>query len=327
MLKGYRESSMSIWDGRIDDGEEYDSFRWHQYIKPLDLGSDIEYNNDKLAFVLIGYELDEGILANKGKVGAKFGSRHIRKNLCNKPCSFSQELKIYDGGNVSFVDNVESSQETLAIIVEKCIKNNYFPIVIGGGHDLSYGSLKGIINTLNDDDNFGMITFDAHFDFRKSDISTSGSMFYQIYEDMKKKNINYNYLAIGIQKSANTVRLFKRADQYNAKYILSQDLSREKIKLNEYIIDSFMEDLDKVYVCVCMDVFASAFAPGVSSPQPMGIYPETFLVLLKHLMKNKKMIAFDVAETSPGLDQTSNTAGLAALIIYSLVNFYGEIYL
>ena len=42
--------------------------------------------------------------------------------------------------------------------------------------------------------------------------------------------------------------------------------------------------VDSVMVTVDADVVSSAFAPGVSAPQPLGLDPETVVRLLKHLL-------------------------------------------
>jgi formiminoglutamase len=327
MLTEYHPADMSLWHGRIDSEVDYDSFRWHQYIQGLDLSKDITSNQDRLAFVLIAYQIDEGIRLNKGRIGASEGPDKIREFLCNKPCSFNNDLKIYDGGNISLKTTVESAQQTLASLVKKCLNNNYFPIVIGGGHDLSYGSMSGILNHLDlKKNNFGIINFDAHFDLREHERSTSGTMFNQIYRDIKAIPSPFNHLSIGIQKSSNTVSLFKFAKMINSKYMLAQDINLANIAINEYKLNEFLKDLDNIYVCCCCDVFSSPYAPGVSSPQPMGIEPDLFLVMLKQIIDTKKLVAFDIAEVSPRLDDSSATASLGALIVYSLINYMGEKY-
>ena len=325
-MLGYRKPNMAIWHGRIDSETDYRSFRWHQYIKELDLSGKIEVAPTKLSFVLIGYNVDEGIILNSGRAGAKSGSTKIREFLINKPCSFSQEIKIFDGGNVEYTSSVEQAQETLAELVDKCLSNNYFPIIMGGGHDIAYGTMSGLINHFDVvKQNFGIINFDAHFDLRPYKRSTSGTMFRQIHDDIINRGGKFNHLTIGIQKSGNTLSLFDYAKEINSEYILAGDMTHENTAINHYRVGEFVKKQDLIYMTVCCDVFASAFAPGVSSPQPMGIEPEAFLDLFKDILISRKVVAFDIGEVSPTLDSSNTTASLGALIIYSLVNFLGEI--
>ncbi|WP_423363851.1 formimidoylglutamase [Mycoplasma sp. P36-A1] len=325
MNKYYEQADMSLWHGRIDSEEDYYSFRWHQYIKPLDLDKEIPETTEGHSIVIIGYKVDEGIALNKGKRGAANAPDIVRDFLCNKPCSFTQELKLYDGGNIKFVDSVENSQKALGKLVAELLKKGYFPIVIGGGHDVSYGNMSGVYNAINlNKEKIGFINFDAHFDNRPSTQSTSGTMFRQIRNDMQKIDAKFNHMTIGVQKSGNTLALFKYAEEVGTKHILARNVTMERKEINEYILSEFIKDLDHIYITVCTDVFSSAFAPGVSAPQPMGIMPDRFMELFRFLTSSGKVVSFDIAEISPDLDRSNTTSALGSIIIYGLVAQFAE---
>lgn len=325
MNKHYEKPNMDVWQGRVDSEEDYYSFRWHQYIKPIDLEQDIPYLENSLGFIIVGYKVDQGIELNKGQRGAAKAPDVVRRQLCNKPCSFTPDLVLYDGGNINYVDSVENAQKALSEVVSKILKSGFFPIVIGGGHDVSYGTMSGLYNILNlSKEKIGFINFDAHFDNRPSTISTSGTMFRQIRNDMASINEKFNHLTIGVQKSSNTLALFKYAEEVGTQHILARNITIERKEVNEYIISEFIKDLDHVYVTVCSDVFASAFAPGVSAPQPMGIMPDRFMELLRYILQSGKVRAFDIAEISPELDNGTTTSALGSTIIYGLVSQIAE---
>ena len=84
-------------------------------------------------------------------------------------------------------------------------------------------------------------------------------------------------------------------------------------------IEYFIEQHNHLYVTICSDVFNSAYAPGVSAPQPFGLDPETVLKFIKYVFRSNKVIAFDIAEVSPRFDHDNNTAKLAAVIIYAII--------
>lgn len=317
----YEKGDLSLWSGRVDSEIDYDSFRWHQIIKLIDLQEDFEIASSDLSFILIGYQIDEGIKINKGRVGASKGPNRVRSILSNRPCSFSQEVRIYDGGNVNFVDTVKNAQLKLASLVTKCLQKGYFPIVIGGGHDVAYGTMTGTINYLEQyGEDLASINFDAHFDMRSAKESTSGTMFNQIYYDLLERNKRFHHLTVGIQKSSNTTSLFKFTKQINSPYILARDFNYEhKYEIMKKIFQ-FMANEKNLYLTVCTDVFASPYAPGVSSPNPLGIMPDLFLDVLKDLLSSKKVRAFDIAEVAPDLDVSDATATLASLIVYTIVN-------
>lgn len=61
-------SAMEYWDGRVDSTTDYDAFRWHQWVKPLDLNQEVEIPESKLAFAFIGFCSEQGVKRNKGRV-------------------------------------------------------------------------------------------------------------------------------------------------------------------------------------------------------------------------------------------------------------------
>jgi formiminoglutamase len=166
-----------------------------------------------------------------------------------------------------------------------------------------------------------VVSFDAHFDLRPAEAgANSGTSFAQIAGRCRATGQKMRYLCIGVQRSANTVRLLRRADELGVEHVLARDISDHRLAEVEERIDHFVDGLDAVYLTVCADVVSSAFAPGVSAPQPLGLDPETVLRLAKHVVAGGKTVSFDVAEVSPRFDSDNNTAKVAAIFIYALVD-------
>lgn len=324
--KLYSMTDESNWDGRIDSVDDFDSFRWHQWVKPLDLRDETNKPFEgQLGFAFLGFACDMGIQRNKGRSGAAYGPESIRRELAPLPCRFSKEVMLFDAGNISCEDaSLEQAQEALATAVQKILDLNLFPILLGGGHEIAFGHYKGIINHLNNKDkkeNLGIINFDAHFDLRPyNENVSSGTMFRQIADYTAENDLNYSYFCIGIQKYSNTVNLFKTADELGVNYILAKDISHMDFYALVEKLDDFINDQDHIYITICSDVFSSAFAPGVSAPQPLGLDPEKVLIFLNYILKSKKAISFDIAEVSPRFDLDNNTSNLASVMIFSVVN-------
>ncbi len=328
----YKAIDKTLWQGRIDSDSNFDAFRWHQWVKPIDLREEnlIPYQG-KLGFAFLGFCCDEGVKRNKGRTGAAKGPESIRKELANLPCRFTKEVKIFDAGDI-FCENIslEESQNLLSKAIEKILKLNLFPIVLGGGHEIAFGHYKGILNYLNQSNTnpkIGIINFDAHFDLRPyPNGGSSGTMFRQISDICKEKDLKYSYLCIGVQKHSNTIDLFKTADNLGAEYMLAKDIvDSDNWNVLEKL-DGFIKFQDEVYITICSDVFSSAFAPGVSASQPLGLDPERVLKFLKYILKSNKVISFDIAEVSPRFDQDNVTANLASVLIFSIVNSLCEIH-
>lgn len=323
----YIPGNSENWIGRIDSFDDYDAYRWHQWVKFIDLrDKSLEAYDGKLGFCIIGFCCDKGIKINKGRPGAANAPYSIRKELSKLPCWFKEDVKIFDAGNIVADDYISLSecQEKLSYAVDEILNLNLFPLVLGGGHETAYGHYTGISKFLHkkgSGDKIGIINFDAHFDLRPYDIGpSSGSMFRQIADDCKNNNEKFSYMCLGIQKYGNTVQLFKTADELGVDYILEKDISNLDCWSIIDRLNNFITHQDYIYVTICSDVFSSAFAPGVSATQPMGLDPNMVLHLLKHIIRTRKLISFDVSEVSPRFDQDNITANLAKVIIFAVVN-------
>lgn len=326
LKKYYKRVNEDVWQGRVDDPEDFTAFRWHQWVEFIDLNNcDLSLQADETGICFLGFCSDQGVKRNGGRPGAAKGPISIRKELANLPIQFTKKTKLFDAGNIISPDNLlEAQQESLALAVEKILNLGLFPVLLGGGHEIAFGHYSGLLKSkykLVKDAQIGVINFDAHFDMRPyQNGGNSGTMFRQIADQCQELGDYYSYLAVGIQKCANTVNLFQTAEQLGADYILAQDITKSNIlellnKLNYYLNQN-----DYIYLSICADVFSSAIAPGVSSTQPLGIEAEIALDLIKHIIKSKKVISFDIAEVSPRFDLDNSTAKLAAIIIFAVVN-------
>lgn len=85
-------------------------------------------------------------------------------------------------------------------------------------------------------------------------------------------------------------------------------------------MDTFLYQCSSAYITVCTDVFSSAFAPGVSATQSLGLDPEVVLPIIKHILRTRRVRGFDICEISPRFDQDNTTANLGAVIIFAVVN-------
>lgn len=219
---------------------------------------------------------------------------------------------------------LEEAQTALADAVEKIKSLNLFPILLGGGHGIAFGHYKGLFNSIDTQNScLGIINFDAHFDIRPyPNGGNSGTMFRQIADQCQKEGRDFPYFCVGIQESGNTISLFEKAEDLNTEYILAKNINNFNImeileKLNKFIFEN-----DYIYLTICSDVFSSAYAPGVSASNPLGIEPEIALKLIKHIIKSGKVISFDIAEVSPRFDMDNITANLASIIIFAVINTF-----
>jgi formiminoglutamase len=270
--------------------------------------------------VLIGFASDEGVRRNGGRIGARHGPDAFRKQLAKLPYRLGASFA--DAGTVACQgEDLESAATRLESIVAKVIKTpGHLPLVIGGGHEVAWGTYLGVATKCRQDNQrLGIINFDAHFDLRDkiNGKGHSGSAFLQIAQDRSSRGEPFDYLCLGIQPLSNHDQLFARAKSLGAQWVEGADLRSHEA---QETIKSFLDKVDTVMLTICLDVLHQSVAPGVSAPQPLGIFPTELIQTARAILASHKVIALEVAELCPpydgpvGIDGTQSleTARLAA---------------
>ena len=323
----YHPGKAGAWKGRVDSTTDFDAFRWHQWVLPLDLDSAVapplrEGGTAPAAGVaFIGFACDEGVRRNLGRPGARRGPAAIRAESANLPCSFDPGFALYDAGDVECEGPaLEEAQALLGEKVAAILGLGLFPLVLGGGHETAYGHWLGH-RRARGAEREAIINFDAHFDLRPyPDGGGSGSMFRQIADSLAASGEDFRYLCLGIQKRSNTVALFRDAEALGARWLLARDLAEGGATVAYPEIDRFLASSDRIMLTICADVVSSAWAPGVSSPQALGLDPETLLRMMKRVLASGKVAGLDLCEVSPREDGPDATASLASTIVFAAVN-------
>lgn len=317
----YSQGDKKWWTGRSSN-QNFDIQYWHEVINVQNI-NDLKNLND-LNTAFLGYACDEGVRRNLGRPGAVKGPEMIRERLSKLPVHFTNK-HIVDFGNFECVKNdMESCQNALRLAIRDLISNNVFPIVFGGGHDLAYGHFFGIYDALKHTSKrkIGVINFDAHFDLRELETKpNSGTPFNQIITELNEEGEDVDYFAIGIQQQSNTKSLFQTAKEKNVMFSTNYECesTTQEISLLKHKLRPFIEKNDYLYITIDMDGFSSAYAPGVSSPSPLGFTPFFVFKLLLFLFDSKKVISCDIAELNPKFDRDNLTANLAAKIVDFIV--------
>jgi len=309
----FKSADMSLWSGR-DDGNGKE--RWHQYIAPLKKSA-------PEGIALLGIASDEGVKRNHGRVGAVAGPDTIRTYLAN--LAYRQNVPLYDAGNLSCEHgDLETLQRKQADKVCQLLEQNHFPLIIGGGHEIAYGSFVGLEKYLSHNqksDPIGIINLDAHFDLRHADQATSGTPFLQIANHCQQQDISFNYLCLGVSDIANTEALFTTARQLNVQYLRDEELNSWQLEKINQQLKEFIHPCQAIYLSIDLDVLPAATAPGVSAPAARGVPQEVLewlLISIKQISGKRLMLA-DIAEYNPEYDIDGLTARIAARLCHLII--------
>lgn len=312
--------SSKSWTGRVDDGGSLAAGRWHQRIQlgaaDGDLGG---------APVLIGFACDVGVRRNQGRAGAAAGPAAIRRSLGN--LAFPPSQRAFDLGDVVAVgDELEAAQDELAGLVAWVLERGGSPLVLGGGHEVAWGSHQGLLRSLAAATaaRVGVVNFDAHFDLRDPRPTPgSGSPFRQIAERCADDARPFEYKVIGVNPSANTSALFDYARSQNVSWHSDVECCDRYFERLMDQLEAFVRRVTHLHVSVCLDVFPACRAPGVSAPAALGVEPAFVIRCLRELRTlaerhGVRWALAEVAELNPSFDEAHRTAALAARLVHEL---------
>ena len=229
------------------------------------------------------------------RAGSRDGPRFLR--------TASQQTEIYDiitGNDVSvdpgFFDlgdmdvvrgDAKATAMRIAEEVENILKQKKAPLVLGGEHTISAGSILGaskVVKVLK------VICLDAHADLRDeyegSKYSHACNM-RRVTEAVGEENL----LEIGIREvSQEEVELFRKNIVFRHE---CRDVEKTKKRIMEFAKDA------NVYISLDIDVLDSSIVPGTGTPQPDGLNYHEAYEFLSSLASAKRIIGIDVAEVAP----------------------------
>lgn len=273
--------------------------------------------SERTLIEIFGFPSDQGVVINGGRPGASRAPKLIFEQLQKLTpharwfdkhsllLSRTSGLKI-----VECTDTVEEDQKVLGSSVAKSLTSTSIPIIIGGGHETSFGHFLGYAEANMP---VHIINIDAHTDVRplKEGRAHSGSPFKQALEH-----------PLGLCKSYNVFGLNPASVSLeHLKYAASQGTAHFENEISlKSILDWFDEHRkENVMVTMDMDAVRHADAPGVSAPNASGISKALWLELAFEFGKQRSVTSFDLCEVNPDYDRDGQTIKLAALTLWNFL--------
>ena len=351
-------ADMNRWTGRAEPFETTRACYWYQLAQPYAFDDAIKTAGQRIGLVGFacdqGVRRNQGRVGARAApplIRQAFAALPVIAELQQR---FDGQLStlLGDAGDIHCHDNDDFAERTLeqaqvkyAEKISHIIKQGGLPIGLGGGHAIAYGSFLGLWQALsskadqptndvsnvknyfeNDVENdastiptIGVINFDAHLDIRQSDVATSGTPFRQIAEHLDKQGQPFNYCCIGVSRFSNTAALFDRAEQLGVHIISDEDCTNKKWKKIAAQIESFINEVDVVYLTIDMDCLPSSVVPGVSAPAAYGINLAFVERAVKLILSSGKVKMADIAEINPTFDIDARSCKVAARLLATIV--------
>ncbi len=264
--------------------------------------------------VLIGFPSDEGVRRNGGRPGAAKAPEMIRdvfKKLTPHPEFFDEHVavigSIHDVGDLVVTGNLGQDQQKLGNLVESILAANQIPIILGGGHETSFGHVLGYHQIRN---KISIINWDAHPDVRplKDGLAHSGSPFRQALELGRGTVIDYTVAGLKPQHVAR--EHLEYLNSRKSAWFWADDIDHVAIQgIFHGVTKSTMVSID-------MDVVSQSYAPGVSAPSPGGLTDRNLFEIAYQAGMNKLVRSFDIVEVNPDFDTDLHTVRLAAAALW-----------
>ncbi len=228
---------------------------------------------------------------------------------------------------LKYIDCIVPMARRAAGAVATSLQAGHFPLVLGGDHSLSLGSIRGAAKVKN----LGVIWVDAHADFNTDTTTPSG---------------NIHGMPLAALCGLGDRRLTQlwdesvpAVDPKRVAIIGARDLDPgEKTNLREAgVLVMGMEQIDRIgmvaaieaaidrvarqakglYLSFDMDVMDPRHAPGVGTPVAAGLTQREGHVACELIGETGKLVGMDIVEVNPILDVQNQTGSLAVEFVLS----------
>lgn len=252
-------------------------------------------------------------------------------DLGNVPIPNRHKKQQHMINNLKNLSQVIEINESVANLVDHEIEKGSFPLIFGGDHSLSIGTIAGIAKHYQ---RLGVIWYDAHGDLNTDQTSPSGNIhgmplaatlgfghhkltnLYGYAPKVKTENV----VIIGARDLDPGEKDFIR--KHNIKVFTMHEIDRLGMpQVIEETITYLKKRTDGVHLSLDLDGLDPTEAPGVGTPVIGGLtYRESHLAM-EILAEAELITSAEFVEVNPILDEKNKTATLAVGLIGSL---FGE---
>ena len=248
------------------------------------------------------------------KSGTRFGPNAIRlvstclETFCPRIGKDLEDFNYVDFGSLE-IDNNDSKSviKSVKSATDFIMSKRLTPIMLGGEHSITSGAIEALVNKYPD---LILIQLDAHADLRNSYMGNEHShacAMQRCLDVLPEKKI----LQVGIRSG--TKEEFKIMGQHNqlVKFLPGENAQELKKALLPY-------SNSPIYLTIDLDWFDPSLLPGTGTPEPGGFFWNDFEVILETL-KNFRIVASDIVELSPEIDNSGVSSVVAAKVLRSLI--------
>ncbi|MBN8580500.1 MAG: arginase [Anaerolineae bacterium] len=222
---------------------------------------------------------------------------------------------------LKYIDCIIPMSRRVSGAVSTSIQAGNFPLVIGGDHSLSIGSVRGAARNRK----LGVIWVDAHADFNTAETTPSGNIhgmslailcglgdksLVQLWDEPVPVIDPKNIAIIGARDLDDGEK--KNLQNAGAMVMGMEQIDRYgMVACLEKAIERVSRDVDGIYLSLDLDSLDPEHAPGVGTPVPAGLTQREAHLACEMIGETGKLLGMDIVEVNPILDIQNRTALLA----------------
>ena len=286
-----------------------------EYINVIEEEDAVYIYAEKMKSMLLGVPLNLG--ANRS--GIEFSSDALYSKY---PDTFD-EMEIIDiekqrenfnEWNLKYKNTILNTCEKIAASVYQAVKDGYRPIVIGGDHSISLGSISGV----SLEKEIGVIWIDAHGDMNTDESTITGNihgMPLALVQGVGDRDL-VNCFYEGTKVNSKNVVIFGVRDldfkereiieQTGVKVIYYDEILQNGLEKSLEEVRDYLQ-VDNLHISFDIDAINPEYAPGVSVPVRSGFTIDDVFQSFRFLFKNYSVTSVDIVEFNPVNDKNDKT--------------------
>ena len=213
----------------------------------------------------------------------------------------------------SIKNKIENALEQLSKINEDILSSDKFPLVFGGEHSLTPGSIKPFAKKY---DEITLLHFDAHADLRESYQDEKFSHASAIKRCLDYKNLKV--VSFGIRNLSKEEMDFYNNNRDRIEIFWGKDKQTWDLSL----LDKFFKNKN-VYITFDVDGFDPSIMPATGTPEPGGMLWEDVLPIIKKVCQISNVVGADINELAP-IKNFDSYNFLVAKLAYKILSYTFE---
>jgi formiminoglutamase len=249
---------------------------------------------------------------NSPNTGSRKGPDMVRSQLYSLS-KVPGKSKIIDLGNMKQGVTFNDTLAGLTDILVQMLQDGIFPVIIGGSSAL-VPAIDRALSILKK--RYTLIAVDSRIDFNSERKEPDSNNYLSTIQSNHKSTLDH-YINIGYQTYLNDQQVINRFLKRGADLVRIGDV-RQSI----YLTEPLFRDSD----IAVFDISAvrQSESPGTFSPSPNGFYGEEICLLSRYAGISDNLKAFGLFDVNPEYDIRSQTAGLAAQILWFLLEGFSQ---